>query len=229
MTTTEAKLVKRPRIPTTYIVALIPVAAALNIVGSTINAALRLPTFLVMFGTAVVAMTLGPWRVALAGLITNKGIAIIRNPVSLPFALCNMVGALVWGYGIRWKMGKSFGRLLILSMFVGFFVSLTAVPIYVLVFGGATGHFGDMLTATFVAMGQRLWVSVFSSNILVSFTDKIISTFVALAILGALPKELTSHLELVEQKNLKTVIWITLGIVVGIAALLFIMFTNIAG
>ena len=140
-----------------------------------------------------------------------------------------MVGALVWGYGIRWKMGKSFGRLLILSMFVGFFVSLTAVPIYVLVFGGATGHFGDMLTATFVAMGQRLWVSVFSSNILVSFTDKIISTFVALAILGALPKELTSHLELVEQKNLKTVIWITLGIVVGIAALLFIMFTNIAG
>ena len=52
MTTTEAKLVKRPRIPTTYIVALIPVAAALNIVGSTINAALRLPTFLDMIGTA---------------------------------------------------------------------------------------------------------------------------------------------------------------------------------
>ena len=139
MTTTEAKLVKSPRIPTTYIVSVIPVAASFFIVGSTINAALRLPTFLDMIGTAVVAMTLGPWWGALAGLITNIGIAIIRNPVSLPFALCNMVGALVWGYGIRWKMGKSFGRLLILSMFVGFFVSLTAVPIYVLVFGGPPG------------------------------------------------------------------------------------------
>ena len=46
------------RIPLTYVVALVPVAAALNVVGGTINTALGLPTFLDMIGTAVVAILL---------------------------------------------------------------------------------------------------------------------------------------------------------------------------
>jgi energy-coupling factor transport system substrate-specific component len=220
---------KKTRIPLTYVVAMVPVAAALNIVGGAINAALRLPTFLDMIGTAVVAITLGPWWGALVGVITNVGTAIIRNPVSLPFAFCNVVGALVWGYGIRWGMGKTFLRYLVLSILVAFFVSLTAVPIYVFVFGGATGHFADMMTGAFVGMGQNLVVSVFSSNILVSLTDKIISAFVALAILGALPRNLTAHLDIIEERNLRTIIIVTLGIVIGLAALLVIMFTGVAG
>ena len=46
------------RIPLAYVVALVPVAAALNIVGGTINTALGLPTFLDQIGTAVVAIVL---------------------------------------------------------------------------------------------------------------------------------------------------------------------------
>ncbi|MFW5991634.1 MAG: ECF transporter S component [Halanaerobiaceae bacterium] len=223
------QIAKRPNVPTTYIVAMVPVAAALNIVGGAVNSALRLPTFLDMIGTAVVAMTLGPWWGALTGIITNTGTAIIRNPVSLPFAFVNIVGALVWGYGIRWGWGRSFLKLLGLSMLVGLLSTIAAVPIYVLVFGGATGHFGDMMTATFVGMGQELWASVFSANIIVSLTDKIISTFVALGILGALPKDLTYHVDIIEKQNMKTVVWITGGIVIGVALLIFLMTTGIAG
>ncbi len=54
--TTSAPTLRAFRIPTNYVIALVPAAVALNIVGSYINTALKLPTFLDMIGTAVVAI-----------------------------------------------------------------------------------------------------------------------------------------------------------------------------
>jgi energy-coupling factor transport system substrate-specific component len=189
---------------------------ALNIVGSYINGLLNLPTFLDMIGTAVVAMTVGPWWGALAGAATNLINGFISGPIGIPFAACNVVGALVWGYGVRWGMGKSFIRYFILSILTAFFVTLQAVPIYVFIFGGATGHFADVMTAAFLGMGQHLVVSVFSSNILVSLADKIISSFVALAILEALPPSLTKQVEITGAPRIQIIAWIAGGIVLAV-------------
>lgn len=206
------------RIPLTYVVALVPVAAALNIVGGQINTILKLPTFLDMIGTAVTAIVLGPWWGALVGAITNIVASFISGPIGLPFAVCNVAGALVWGYGVRnLRMGRNYWTFFILNIIVAVVVSLFAVPIYVFVFGGATGHFSDMMTAAFLAMGQNLLVSVFSSNILVSLADKIISGFVALAIIEALPKNLISGLELPASGRMNKVLWITGAVIVGVA------------
>jgi len=218
-TQTTAKTVVR--VPRTYIYALVPAAVALNIVGGWINTFLKLPTFLDMIGTAVVAMTVGPWWGALAGAATNLIDGFIGSPIGIPFAACNVIGALVWGYGVRWGMGKSFVRYFILSILVALFVTLMAVPIYVFIFGGATGHFSDVMTAAFLGMGQNLVVSVFSSNILVSLADKIISSFVALAILEALPPSLTKKVTIVGAPKLKVIIWVTAGIVLS-ALLIFV-------
>jgi energy-coupling factor transport system substrate-specific component len=208
-------------IPRSYIYAFIPAAVALNVVGGYINTVLRLPTFLDTIGTAVVAMTVGPWWGALAGATTNiiKGFTV--GPVSIPFAASNVAAALVWGYGIRWGMGKSFVRFLVLSLVVAVIVATVNVPIAVFIFGGATGHFSDMIAAAFMGMGQRLFVSVFSAKILVELADKIISSFVALAILGALPPSLTKKVTIVGQARMQTVIWIAAGIVLS-ALLIFI-------
>lgn len=214
------------RIPLTYVVALVPVAVALNIVGGQINSVLNLPTFLDMIGTAVGAIVLGPWWGALVGALTNIISSFISGPIGLPFAACNVVGALVWGYGVRWGMGKTYWSFFLLNIIVAILVSMTAVPIYVFLFGGATGHFSDMMTAAFLAMGQNLLVSVFSSNILVSLADKIISGFVALAIMGALPKTLTEGIELTEATGLRKVLWIAGGIILGLAIALVMMFTG---
>jgi energy-coupling factor transport system substrate-specific component len=208
-------------IPRSYIYAFIPAAVALNVVGGYINTVLRLPTFLDTIGTAVVAMTVGPWWGALAGATTNiiKGFTV--GPISIPFAASNVAAALVWGYGIRWGMGKSFVRFLVLSLVVAVIVATVNVPIAVFIFGGATGHFSDMIAAAFMGMGQRLFVSVFSAKILVELADKIISSFVALAILGALPPSLTKKVTIVGQARMQTVIWIAAGIVLS-ALLIFI-------
>ena len=46
-------------IPLTYVIALVPVASVMNVIGGTVASALKLPIFLDMIGTAVVAMTIG--------------------------------------------------------------------------------------------------------------------------------------------------------------------------
>jgi energy-coupling factor transport system substrate-specific component len=213
---TSAQALRQYRIPTNYVIALVPAAVALNIVGNYINDTLKLPTFLDMIGTAVVAITIGPWWGALAGALTNTVNGFISSPISLPFAACNVIGALVWGYGVRWGMAKTLPRYFILACLCALAVTLMAVPIYVFVFGGATGHFSDMMTAAFVGMGQQLIVAVFSSNIIVSLADKIIASFVALAILEALPPILTSHLDIVKTPRMQLVAWIAGAIVVAV-------------
>ncbi|MFN8459838.1 MAG: ECF transporter S component [Anaerolineae bacterium] len=212
-----AKAFQSYRIPTTYVIALVPAAVALNVVGSFINTVLKLPLFLDMIGTAVVAITIGPWWGALVGALTNTVLAFISSPIALPFAVANVAGALIWGYGVRWGMGRTLILYFILSLIVALGVTLTAVPIYIFVFGGATGHFADMMTAAFVGMGQRLLVAVFSSNIIVSLADKIISSFIALAIIEALPPALTSHLDIAAAPRLQLVAWITGAVVLSVA------------
>jgi len=210
------------RIPLTLVVTLVPVAAALNIVGGTINNALKLPTFLDMIGTAVAAIVLGPWWGALVGVITNVGGSFINGPIGIPFALANVAGALVWGYGVRsWGLGRSSIRFFLLNVLVALAVSAVAAPIVIFVFGGATGHSSDAITAAFAQAGQDLITAVFASNVIVSLADKIIAGYVALAIISALPANLTAGLQLPPQQGMKRVLIVVAGIVIGVAFLLF--------
>jgi energy-coupling factor transport system substrate-specific component len=208
------------RLPLTYVVAIVPVAAALNIVGGYINSALKLPIFLDMIGTAVTAIVLGPWWGALVGAITNIVNSFISGPISLPFAVVNVVGALIWGYAHMWGWMRKGWSFLLVNILVATVCSIFAVPIYVFIFGGATGHFADVMTAAFLAMGQNLIVSVFSSNILVSLADKIIAGSVALAIIEALPTNLTASTRLPKSEGLNKVILPVVGIVLGVAIVL---------
>ena len=203
-------------VPLTYVIALVPVASVLNVIGGTVAGALKLPIFLDMIGTAVVAMTIGPWWGALVGVITNLTMGFLTGPVSIPFAACNVVGALVWGYGTRWGFANDKLRFFGLSVASAVFVSLMAAPNVIFVFGGATGHASDVLTAGLLAAGNDMWAAVFSSNIIVSSADKILSSFLALAIIGALPTNLQVTGPIMKAENMGTAVLITAGTVVGV-------------
>ncbi len=108
--------------------------------------------------------------------------------ISLPFAVVNIAGALVWGYGVRrWGLGRSLGRFFSLNVLVALVCTLIAVPVLVLVFGGSAGHEQDTLTATFFEMTHTLAVAVGFSNLLTSVGDKMISGFLALVVISTLP------------------------------------------
>lgn len=217
----------RSPLPTTMIVTLIPVCVALNIVGGLIAHTLKLPVYLDMIGTAISAIVLGPWWGALVGVLTNSGSSLINGPTSLPFMLVNIVGALLWGYGVRsWKLGRTIPRFFLLNVIVAVACTIVAAPIIVLVFGGATGAGADALTGTFLAVGQNLVGSVLSSNILTSLADKIIGGFVALAIIEALPKSLTQNIDIIKATPLKGILIAVAGIVVGVLVVVVFLAIN---
>ena len=203
-------------VPLTYVIALVPVAYVLNVIGGTVASALKLPIFLDMIGTAVVAMTIGPWLVALVGVITNVTSGFITGQVSIPFAACNVVGALIWGYGTKWGWANDKLKFFGLSVASAVGVSLMAAPIVIFVFGGATGHASDVLTAGLLAAGGDMWTAVFSSNIIVSSAYKILSSFLALAIIVALPTNLQVTGPIMKAENMGKAVLITAGTVVGV-------------
>lgn len=210
-----------PAIPTTFIVTLIPAAAALSIVASYVAVALGLPIYLDAIGTCVIAIVLGPWWGALTGVLTNVGGAFFFGPSNIPFALANVLAALIWGYGVRtFGMGRNPVTYFALCVIVGIATGAAGAVIALFVYGGATGHPSDVVTAALVAAGGALVNAVFTSSILTSVADKVISGFVAVAIIGALPPRYAHGLPLPAEVGTRTLLVATLGTVAGIAILL---------
>ncbi len=164
---------------------------AFNLVGRLVVDVFHLPVYLDMWGTAIAAITLGPWRGAVVGGTTNVLGALTSGSASLPFALVNVAGAVVWGLGThRYGMGRTLPRFFALNVIVAATCSLVAVPILVLVFGGSVGQGQDTITQTFVELGNGLVAAVGLSNLMTSTADKFVSGFVALVVITVLPQAL---------------------------------------
>lgn len=152
----------------------------------------EIPLYLDMVGTAVAAVILGPWWGAGVGLSTNLLGTIVSGPESFPFAIVNVAGALVWGYGVRrWRMGRTLPRFFALNCLVAIVCTSLAVPIIVAL-GGETGNGADDVIDAIQETVESLWLAVASANILTSLADKTISGFVALLAVDVLPRRVTA-------------------------------------
>ena len=80
---------------------LIPIAVGINLIGGTLCSALKLPLFLDMIGTIVVACLSGIWVSTLCGLLTNVFLALVANPVYLPYSIVSVLCAAVTGYMVK--------------------------------------------------------------------------------------------------------------------------------
>ena len=156
------------------------------------------PLHLDMVGTAVVALALGPWRGAAVGAATGLVGASMSGTSSLSFTLVNVVGALAWGYGVRrFNGGATIPRFVALNLVTGALCSLVAVPILLGFYDGATRHSFDHVTGAFDVFWSSHAASVLLSNLVISALDKLLSGFVALAVLASLPLVLRSRLPIV--------------------------------
>lgn len=183
------------RSPRRQVLLLLAVCVAVNLVGRFVVDELHLPVYLDMVGTAIVAMALGPWHGVVVGVTTNVLGVAASGPDSLPFALVNVTGALVWGYGVRRAVfSTSLPRFLGLHAVAALACSLVAVPILMLGFGGTTGHGQDDITTTLEQLTHGLALAVGSANMLTSLADKVVSGLLALVAVSALPTPLRRHL-----------------------------------
>lgn len=177
-----------PAPPTTHVLLIAVACIALNMLGRLFVDFFHLPLYLDMTGTAVAAIALGPWRGAAVGATTNIVGIIGSGWVSLPFALVNVVGALVWGYGVRrWRMGTTLPRFFLLNVTAAVACSLVAVPILLALYGESFRDGHDMFTQTIRESIDYFVVAVSFSNLITSTVDKLVSGFVALVVVSALP------------------------------------------
>ena len=180
-----------PPTSTRQYLVLMAACLGINLLGRMFVDFLDLEVHLDMVGTAIAAMALGPWRGAAVGAGTNLVGALASGPDSIPFALVNVAGALLWGYGARrLEMGRTLPRFFALNVAVGVLCSLVAVPILVLLYGGTTADGPEPITTTLLALTDQFVLAVGLSNLLVSLADKLVSGFVALVFISALPLSL---------------------------------------
>jgi len=158
-----------------------------------------LPLFLDMVGTAVAAFTLGPWAAVAVG-VTSNVINSAFDPQSFGFglwswfALVQVTGALLWGYGYRWAKNR-IGRLAYLTILVSVASSLVAFTIIEIAFGGQLSHAsGNLFLTALQNAGVQTPALLFQVNLVLSLIDKTISTVIALIIADAVSTRLGAPL-----------------------------------
>jgi energy-coupling factor transport system substrate-specific component len=193
-TETELAATPHPRLTPGVRVVFLLGCVALNLAGRVLVNTTHLPLYLDMVGTAVAALLLGPWSGAGVGVATSLAGVPIDGWVSLPFAGVEVVGALIWGYGIsRLQLGRTVPRFFLLNVVVAVCCSVVAVPIIVWVDHGVTGSGADHLTQTMRMVWHNLLAAVAAQNLLTSLADKLITGFVALTIIETIPARLVPH------------------------------------
>ncbi len=163
-----------------FVVVVLVGCVGFNLFGGAFVARLHLPLFFDMAGTATAAFLLGPWCGALVGVGTNALGAFTAAPEGIPFALVNVAGALVWGYGMR-TFARTVPRFLLLGALAGLVCTLVSLPIHVLLYDGASGHGLD----GYIAMlrgSDGLWGAVLLANLPASIVDKLVAALAGLAL-----------------------------------------------
>jgi len=185
-------------VPRRQTLALMAGCVAVSLLGRVVVDVLHLAFYLDMIGTAIAAIVLGPWRGAAVGATTNVvGVVVGSGLVSLPFALVNIAGALVWGFGVRrFDLGRTLPRFFGLNVLVALVCSCIAVPI-VLAYGGSVGQGQDSVADNVYSLVHLEVVAIGLSNLLTSLGDKLISGFVALVAISVLPVAMRAGLRLV--------------------------------
>ncbi|VVB75885.1 ECF transporter, substrate-specific component [Candidatus Tiddalikarchaeum anstoanum] len=193
-----------------YGLLLIVVGIVINWVGAFIAQTLKLPVWLDVIGTMLVAVLSGPWTGAVAGAATNIIKWVTFDPVGGPYFVVNMAVGLLTGY--LYKIGrynKKSGIIDLLGVTVALALISTAIsaPITVYIYGGVTGGGVDLLTALFLGTSTThgLLTAVIGSELLGDIMDKAISVFLVFAIMNLLPdkyfKSETQKKSAVEKKK----------------------------
>lgn len=173
---------------------LIPIAVGINLIGGTLCSALKLPLFLDMIGTIVIACLSGPWVAALCGLLTNVFLAMVANPVYLPYSIVSILCGLVTGYMVKAGLFKKIWGAVLIWLACTLTNTVSASLITIFVYGGATGVTGSsILTATLIAATKDIVTSVLSTSMLENLVDKGIAFFIAFIIVGKIPKRFLSQ------------------------------------
>ncbi|WP_279403831.1 ECF transporter S component [Secundilactobacillus kimchicus] len=147
----------------TKVLVLIPIAVGINLLGGTLCSTLKLPLFLDMIGTILVACLSGPWMAGLCGLLTNLFLSVVANPIYLPYAFVSFLCGVVTGYLVKMGLFKSKLGVVIIWLTCSLVNTIAASLITVYVYGGASGvNSTSLATIALLATTKKIF---FISNV----------------------------------------------------------------
>ena len=168
------------------VILLIPVAIAINIVGGQMTSMLKIPVDLDMIGVILVGALAGPIPAAVTGVLTNL-INGVMDPSWLPYAFCSFFIGITSGLLSKYNMMNKIWKLIVSGIVIALVATVTATPITVFFFGGATGGGACMIAAGLMATGKQILEAVLSVYIVTETIGKTISVFVAYIIIKVIP------------------------------------------
>lgn len=138
-------------------------------------------------GVILVGALAGPLPAAVTGVLTNL-INGIFDPTWIPYAFCAFFIGISSGLLSKYNMMTKVWKLVISGIIIALVGTITATPITVFFFGGATGGGASMLAAGLMATGKQILESVLSVYIVTESVGKLISVFIAYFIIKAIPE-----------------------------------------
>nr|WP_298061475.1 ECF transporter S component [uncultured Blautia sp.] len=168
------------------VILLIPVAIAINIVGGQMTSMLKIPVDLDMIGVILVGALAGSIPAAVTGVLTNL-INGVMDPSWLPYAFCSFFIGITSGLLSKYNMMNKIWKLIVSGIVIALVATVTATPITVFFFGGATGGGASMIAAGLMATGKQILEAVLSVYIVTETIGKTISVFVAYIIIKVIP------------------------------------------
>jgi energy-coupling factor transport system substrate-specific component len=174
---------------TTFSVALIPVAIALNIAAGTAVVRAGIPLYLDSIGTVLVGVLVGPWAGAVTGFLANM-IWTVSGLYVPSFAFAGVAAAIGALAGIFARSGwfKEWWRAGLAGILTGVVAALVSAPIAAYVFGGALGAGTDALVALYRAAGLDALGANVAQGITSDPLDKLLTFEVVWILLLALPQ-----------------------------------------
>lgn len=179
----------------TYSIALMAVAIAINIGAGQIPRTVGLPLYLDSIGTVLVGVLVGPWAGALTGFLANTVWTFSGLfPQAIAWAgVAAIIGALAGVFGKSGWM-KDWWRAALAGLITGVVAAILSAPIAAYVFGGVTGNAGtDAIVAAWRAAGFDALFSNVAQGTMSDPLDKAVTYLIVWAVLLALPARLKAR------------------------------------
>jgi energy-coupling factor transport system substrate-specific component len=174
----------------TLVLALIPVAIAINIaIGQLVYGVLKIPfLYLDSIGTVLVGLLGGPFAGLITGALSNLIWGLLGNASYVPFFYVAAVIGLLAGIFARLGWARKIWMWGLGGLITGVVAAVLSAPTSAIVFGGVTGAGTDLLVAAFRASGANIMQATFGQGIVSDPFDKLITFLVVFLIVLALPK-----------------------------------------
>ncbi len=179
---------------TPRLLALIPVAAGINLAMGKLALATNLPVFLDTIGTVLVAALAGPAAAVSTGLVSQVALTMVDGRVMLMAFLPVQLGvALLASWAARRGGFRSLARAAATGVGVGIVAATMSWPIALLVFGGVTAGGVTLVTAALRVLGLPLTWAVYAASLSNDVLDKTATFLVVRSVLISLPRRIAAR------------------------------------